>query len=172
MTARLTLGKKKYAAVEAQMQAVVETAEALRRELTAAVVQDAQAYEAVMAAFKLPKETPEQVAARHKALSQATRQATRLPLEVMARAVAVMELAVIVVTRGNLNAITDGASGAALARTAVTAAGYNVRTNLRGLETESAEAFLAQALALEGKANQFDEAIREQLRLRGALTHV
>src|SRR5215216_1666270 len=57
MAAGLTIGKKKYAAVEAQMQAIRVMAESLRKELTQAVDDDSSAFEAVMGAFKLPKET-------------------------------------------------------------------------------------------------------------------
>src|SRR5262249_6188700 len=60
MVARLTVGKKKYAEVEAQMQSVVDSADKLRASLTAAVAADSEAFEAVMEAFKLPKDTAEQ----------------------------------------------------------------------------------------------------------------
>src|SRR5512144_769322 len=64
MVAGLTIGKKKYAEVEAQMQAIRVMAESLRKELTQAVDDDAAAFEAVMGSFKLPKETEEQKTAR------------------------------------------------------------------------------------------------------------
>jgi len=68
MVARLTIGKKKYESVKDQMWALIEQAETLRAELTAAVDEDAAAFEAVMAAFKLPKDTEEQQAARNAAV--------------------------------------------------------------------------------------------------------
>ncbi|MBV5349923.1 cyclodeaminase/cyclohydrolase family protein, partial [bacterium] len=60
MVAGLTIGKKKYAEVEAEMQAIRVVAENLRAELTHAVEDDSAAFEAVMGAFKLPKDTEEQ----------------------------------------------------------------------------------------------------------------
>ena len=74
MVAGLTIGKKKYAEVEAQMQAIRVHAEKLREELTYAVDDDAGAFEAVMGAYRLPKETPEQKAARTTSIQSAITQ--------------------------------------------------------------------------------------------------
>jgi glutamate formiminotransferase/formiminotetrahydrofolate cyclodeaminase len=168
MVARLTAGKKKYAAVEEQMRLVVEQSEALRQKLTAAIRRDAQAFEAVMAAFKLPKDSPEQQEKRTAAVEQATLGATQVPLEVAGMAVEVMELAVQACTLGNLNAISDGAAGAALARAALTGAGYNVRINLSGLnDQEMARSFLDRLHEIETRAASLEEQVRLQLRERG-----
>ena len=93
MVAGLTIGKKKYAEVEAQMQAVRVHAEKLREELTYAVDDDAGAFEAVMGAYRLPKDTPEQKAARTASIQSATVNAAHVPLHVAEGAVKVMELA-------------------------------------------------------------------------------
>ncbi|HAD06702.1 MAG TPA: methenyltetrahydrofolate cyclohydrolase, partial [Anaerolineaceae bacterium] len=71
MVARLTLGKKKYEAVKDRMWAILEQAENLRTELLRNVEEDSQAFEAVMQAFKLPKDTPEQEQQRQQAIQQA-----------------------------------------------------------------------------------------------------
>ncbi len=76
MVARLTIGKKKYAEVEAQMNEILNQAERLRRELTEAVEADSAAFEAVLAAFKLPHESPEQ---KDSARRPSTRPACRPP---------------------------------------------------------------------------------------------
>jgi glutamate formiminotransferase/formiminotetrahydrofolate cyclodeaminase len=170
MVARLTVGKKKYAAVEGQMQTLIEQAETLRKQLTAAVQEDAAAFEAVMAAFKLPKDTPEQEQARAQAVEQATLAAAQVPLSVAAKAVAVMALAVQAVTHGNTNAITDGGSGAALARAALTSAGYNVRINTNGLQDRAAaEGLLADLRKLETRAAELEAEVARQLKERGGL---
>jgi hypothetical protein len=80
-----------------------------------AVAQDAAAYSQVMEAFKLPKDTPEQQQARLAAVEQATLGAIQVPLETAQYAVQALKLAQTVVSLGNLNAISDGASAAALA---------------------------------------------------------
>jgi glutamate formiminotransferase/formiminotetrahydrofolate cyclodeaminase len=173
MVARLTVGKKKYAAVEAQMQALIEQAEALRAELTAAVERDSAAFQAVMAAFKLPKDTPEQSQARTQAIEQATLTASQVPIEVARNAVRVLELALQVVTHGNTNAITDGGSGAALARAALAGAGLNVRVNTLTLQDRAAaEALLAELHSFEVRATELEIEVQQQLRERGGLPPV
>ncbi len=82
MVARLTIGKKKYAEVESRMQAILTQAEALRNDLTLSIQLDASAFESVMAAYKLPKDTPEQQEIRQKAIEQATLLATQAPMGV------------------------------------------------------------------------------------------
>ncbi|MCS7010040.1 MAG: glutamate formimidoyltransferase [Anaerolineales bacterium] len=171
MVARLTLGKKKYAEVEDQMNEILTQAERLRRDLTSAVDEDAAAFEAIMAAFKLPKETEEQQAARLAAIEQATLRAIRVPLTTAEKAVKVLALAERCAALGNLNAITDAASAAAMARAALTAAGYNVRININSLSDKHAgEPFLAQLESLEAKAAALEVEIRKSLTERGGLS--
>lgn len=170
MVARLTLGKKKYAGVEAQMQDVLMQAEALRAALSRAVDEDAAAFEAVMAAFKLPKETAEQQAARDAAVEDATLKAAQVPLENARRALRVIEIAEQAARLGNANAITDAASAAAMGRAALTAAGYNVRINVASLKDKSAgEALLAELSLLETQAAEFETRIRLALEERASI---
>ncbi len=133
MVARLTLGKKKYAAVEQQMYALLAETEDLRAALTAAIEKDARAFEAVMQAFKLPRDTDEEAAQRQSAIDQATMVAAEVPLETARMAVRIIQLAAEAAELGNLNAISDGATGAALAHASLTGAGYNVRINVASL---------------------------------------
>lgn len=171
MVARLTIGKKKYAQVEAQMTEILTQAERLRRELTAAVDEDAAAFEAIMAAFKLPKETGEQQSARSAAIESATLNAIRIPLATAEKAVKAMALAERCTALGNLNAISDAASAAAMCRAALTSAGYNVRINVNSLSDKHAgDPFLAQIEALEAKAAGLDAEVRKTLAGRGGLS--
>jgi glutamate formiminotransferase/formiminotetrahydrofolate cyclodeaminase len=168
MVARLTIGKKKYAAVEETMQAIITQADALRGELAAGVQQDSAAYEQVMAAFKLPKDTPEQQIARVKQIQAATLVASQVPLHTAKLAVQVMELAKEVVKAGNVNALSDGGSAAALARAALTGAALNVRINARELEDKpSAQALLDELGTLELRAAKLESAIRSSIEIRG-----
>ena len=170
MVARLTLGKKKYASVEDQMTEILNQAERLRKELTTAVEEDSAAFEEVMAAFKLPKENPSQEKVRLEAIEKATLLAAQVPLAVANRSVSVMALAERVVALGNLNAISDGASGASMAHAALTSAGYNVRININSLVDKTAgETLLSQLQALETKANKLEKEVRASLKGRGGL---
>ncbi len=170
MVARLTLGKKKYAEVEQQMYAMLASAEGLRKELTATIQRDADAFDAVMAAMRMPRDTDEEAAVRLAAIQDATLKAAQVPLETARMAVEVIGLALQAVTLGNLNAISDGATGAALARAALSGAGYNVRTNVAGLaDLTRGQPLLAEVRRLEARANQLEVQIKEQLVQRGGL---
>jgi glutamate formiminotransferase/formiminotetrahydrofolate cyclodeaminase len=170
MVAGLTIGKKKYANVEAQMQAVRVMAESLRKELTQSVDDDASAFEAVMGAFQLPKETEEGQAIRNAAIQTAMRNAANVPLHVADDAVKVMELALKCAKNGNVNAISDSMSGFAMARAALTAAGYNVKINTNSLEDKArGEKLLNELKELEAKADELEKEIRKTMNERGEI---
>ncbi len=171
MVGRVTLGKKKYAAVEPQMLLMIEKADQLRLDLTAAVERDAAAFNQVMAAFKLPKESPDQEQKRQEAIEQATLAAAQVPLEVARMAVQVLELAVQATSLGNTNAISDAGSGGALARAALTGAGLNVRINAASLQNQAAVApLLAELASLEQRASSLENKIRQNIQARGGIS--
>ena len=170
MVAGLTIGKKKYAAVEAQMQAIRVMAESLRKELTQAVDDDSSAFEAVMGAFKLPKETAEEQTKRNAAIHVATLNAAHVPLRVAKDAVKVMELALKCAREANVNAISDSMSGFAMSRAALTAAGYNVKINLNSLADKSVgEKLLEELKEVEAKADELERDIRQVMGTRGGI---
>jgi len=171
MVARLTIGKKKYAAVEDQMQAILASAEKLRSELTTAIQRDAEAFTDVMEAFKLPKNTSEEATRRQEVIEQATLEAARVPLEVATWSVEAIELARQVVELGNQNTNCDGATSAALARAALAGAGYNVRINLVSLEaSEAAETMLKELGELERRADDQEVQIHKLLAEHGGIS--
>lgn len=171
MVARLTVGKKKYAAVEARMWQIVEQAEALRSELTKAVLEDGAAFDAYLAAVRLPKDTPEQQVARAAALEQATLATIDVPLSVSRNAVDVLRLAVEAARSGNVNAISDAASGAALARAALTGSSLNVRINCPNLpDRAAAQVYVDEINQLDRQASVLESELREALIQRGSLS--
>ncbi len=170
MVAGLTIGKEKYADVEAEMKTVRARAETLRRDLTRAVTEDAHAFEIVMAAFKFPKDTPAQEQARNEAIEQATLNAAQIPLDVARKAVEVMSLAERCAHIGNLSAISDSASAVSIARAALIAAGYNVRINVDTLQKKArGESFVLEVDALEGRAGRIHRQTRHILRERAGM---
>jgi glutamate formiminotransferase/formiminotetrahydrofolate cyclodeaminase len=170
MVAGLTIGKKKYAEVEAEMQAIRVVAENLRKELTQAVDDDAAAFEALMGTFKLPKETDEEKSTRNAAIVAATMNAAHMPLHVAEQVIKVMELALKCARKGNLNAISDSMSGFSMCRASLTAAGYNVRINLNTLEDKAVgEKMLNELKGYEAKADELEKEIRKTLSERGGL---
>ncbi len=169
MVGRLTVGKKKYKAVEPQVWPIIERAEEIRRELEGLVSEDAEAFEAVMAARRLPKATEEQKAARQQAILEATRKAAQVPLRTARLAAEVLDLAAQIATIGNLNAITDAGTAAALARAALTGAALNVRINALDLPQEEAQALVDEITRLTHQADtRYAEAL-ETVHTRGGL---
>jgi glutamate formiminotransferase/formiminotetrahydrofolate cyclodeaminase len=164
----LTVGKKKYAAVEARMWQIIDQAEALRAKLLETMQQDSAAFEAWMAANRLPKETEEQQAARSTAVEAATRTAIEIPLQTAAQSLEAMKLAREAAENGNVNAISDAGSAGELALSAIKAAGYNVRINAPGLlDRVAADAFIHSAREIETQALETITSLRAILSTRG-----
>jgi len=172
MVARLTVGKAKYASAETECWQVIEAGEGLRAELTQAVELDAAAFEGILRARKLPKESEDQKAERAQAIKEATLQAARVPLETAQQALEVLKLAVRMAAIGNLSAISDAAAGANLALAALKSAGLNVRINLQGIEQEAEPAQMLQQLAVfEQQAESLMQELEESLRQRAGLSN-
>ncbi len=170
MVARLTVGKKKYAAVEPQMWTLIDEAESLRAELTRAVTEDAQAFDGILSAMRLPKATPEEQAVRAVQLDRATLHAAEVPLLTAEKAVRVMELAAQAAAIANLNAISDAASAAILSQAALVSAGLNVRINCQSLQDAAPAApLLARLRELQELARSHTAAVNTALRERASL---
>lgn len=159
MVANLTIGKKKYAEVQEDMQAIAQEAEELMTAFTADIDRDSDAYDRVFACFKMPKDTDEEKVARSTAIQEATKYAAQVPLEVARRACTLMPRIAEVALKGNQNAVTDACVAMMSARNAVLAAVLNVRINLTSLKDAELVARLqAEADGLEQQAcNQEQE---------------
>ena len=167
MVARLTIGKKKYAAVETQMQDLAEQADALRGKLSAAIVEDSAAFEAVMQAYRLPKADEVQTGQRTAAIHAATMEAARVPLKTAEMTLDVMRLAQQAAAQGNSNAITDAWSSAVLAHAAISCAGANVRINLAALGGDpEAEKIQNRLEKVDREAGELLKVIRENIKDR------
>jgi formiminotetrahydrofolate cyclodeaminase len=134
MVAHLTLGRKKYAGVSADMQAVSEAAASYSGELAVLAEDDARAYGEVMDAYKLPKGTDTEVEARQVAIEAGLHRAAQVPLRTAQVALRILELVDEAAAKGNPNALTDAGVSALLAATAIDAAGMNVRVNIKSLD--------------------------------------
>jgi glutamate formiminotransferase/formiminotetrahydrofolate cyclodeaminase len=143
MVAGLTMGKKKYAAVDAEMRELAVRAAALGNTLATLVARDAEAYATVTAAYKLPADTPELEALKQSKVDDALLAAAAVPLETATACAEVAELALAVAERGNSNAASDAGISALLAEAGCIGASYNVRINVGALGDRSAGATLA-----------------------------
>lgn len=131
MVCHLTIGKKKYAEVEGEMQDVLTKTEALRDKLTGMIQDDVKAFDAVMGAYGMPKETDADKQARDKAIQVALKLATDVPLACAYAAREVIDLAAIASDKGNLNVISDAGVGVLAGYAALRSAALNVFTNAR-----------------------------------------
>ncbi len=164
MVAGLTVGRKKYAAVDAEMRTLAQEAAQLRQQLGALVERDAASYEAVRAAYALPQEREDQRATREAAVREALLGAAQVPLETARAAVQVAALAATVAERGNRNAVTDACVAALLAEAACKGAALNVRINVASLDPSAA----AEGARLASEARSCVDAAAVSARLAEA----
>ena len=167
MMAGLTAGRKKYADVSDQAEAIVGQAEVVREQLTNAISQDIAAFDGFMAVIRDKSLTG---TARTEAMQKATIRTGEVPLQVMRDCLTVAELSKQIVSIGNTNAITDGASGVLFARAAAEAAGLNVRINALGLQDEAlAQAWRTEVDALNNQILELVEVVLDLTVTRGGL---
>jgi formiminotetrahydrofolate cyclodeaminase len=134
MVCRLTIGKKRFADVADELGGVLEEAEALRVRLTNLADADTRAFDQVMEAYRLPKETQEEQAARQVAIEAALQGATQVPLETARACATVVGLVAQVIPKINPNAVSDAGAAALLAEAGLRGAQLNVAINLGALD--------------------------------------
>lgn len=134
MVCHLTIGKEAYQDVQTDIKATLKESEQLRRRLTDLIDKDTEAFNEVMAAVKLPKETDAQKDQRRQALQQAYKNATCVPLQTAGFCEKVLDIALRVAQKGNKHSITDAAAAALLTQAGVDTALLNVRINLGALK--------------------------------------
>lgn len=136
MVCNLTIGKKKYVEVEGEMIALKEKLEGYQKKFIELGRNDNLAFDKVMNAFKLPKETEEQKELRNKEIENATIGAAEIPSEVMQTAKELLPLLKIIIEKGNRNSLSDVGVAAALVSTASKGAYLNVIINCFSLNNQ------------------------------------
>lgn len=122
--------------------------------------EDTAAFNQIMAAFKLPKETPDEKAVRKAAIQAATQHAIETPMRTMEAAFATFELAEAMARDGNPNSVSDAGVGALCARAAVHGAWMNVKINAGSLtDKELAADFLKRAETIRKQADEMEQRI-------------
>lgn len=169
MVGSLTVGKKKYAAVEADILVLNRRAAALRKRLEGLVQADADAFTPLAAAYKLPKETPAQQAHKAAVLEAALERACAVPLEIMSACCEGITLAAEYAEKGSVMAVSDAGCAALFCKAALQAAGLNVSINTRLMaDNARAAALNAQADAMLAEfvpqADQIYEKLTHSLR--------
>ncbi len=134
MVGNLTVGKKTYADVEDDVRASLDRLAALRARLLALVDEDARAFEPLAAAYRLPKATPEEQAAKNAALQQALVGACDVPLAIMRAVAEVVDETEYLAHHGSRMARSDAGVAAAFARAASDGASLNVYINVASMD--------------------------------------
>lgn len=148
MVGNLTVGKKAYAQVEPEVQVRLTELSALRERLVALVDEDARAFAPLAAAYRMPKETSEQQAAKAAAIQSALAGACEPPLAIMRAVRDVVAHVEFMADQGSRMALSDAGVAAAFARAAADGASLNVFINAKSMD----DAALADALRGEAES--------------------
>ncbi|MFY9189516.1 MAG: cyclodeaminase/cyclohydrolase family protein, partial [bacterium] len=144
MVANLTQGKEKFAADEEYMSQLIQAAAVVRRQLAELMEEDTLAFQQVMAAFKLPRETAAEKEHRQARIQATMIHAAQVPLKTAETALRVLELSQIAAEKGNPSAVSDAGVAALLAQAAVEGAALNVKINLGSIKDQAAKSDLAE----------------------------
>lgn len=163
MVCNLTLGKPKYAEVQADMQLLLEQSEALRTTLTAMIKADIEVFNRVMAAYALPKEIESEKSARSAAIQTALKEATQVPLDCAKACAEAIKLSREAAEKGSLNVVSDAGVAVMAGYGALKSAALNVYINAAGIkDRDFAETKLAE---LEAILNGAETAVEEIYRI-------
>jgi glutamate formiminotransferase / formiminotetrahydrofolate cyclodeaminase len=137
MVANLTHAKKGMESMQTLMEDIAVRAQALKAQFVTAIDEDTKAFNRIAEARKMPKDTDENKAARDKAIDQANKDATLVPLRVLEKSLLAVELAEFVAEKGNPATLSDAGVAGLTARAAAEGANYNVLINLAGMTDEA-----------------------------------
>ncbi|MCP4632471.1 MAG: glutamate formimidoyltransferase [candidate division Zixibacteria bacterium] len=163
MVCRLTVGKKKYKDVKEELTEILQKSEVLRSSASVLIVKDAEAFNQVMKARKLPKNSEEEKEKRNSAMIDATKIAASVPLETVEVSVEILKLALIVAEKGNVNSVSDAGVAGLMAKAAADGAAYNVKINLIGFEDKD---FVTET------TSRLDELLKEAGELSGKISDI
>ena len=146
MAGNLTVGKKKYADVEADVVVLNEKARRLQQELLALVEEDARVFEPLSKAYGMPKDTPDQVAKKQEVMEAALVEACLVPLQIMRKCCEAIEVIAEYASKVSVLAISDVGVGAATCKAALLGASLNVFINTKSMQNrQKAEQFSIEA---------------------------
>lgn len=134
MVGSLTVGKKKYADVEEEMQALRAKSDALQSELLALVEKDAEVFEPLSKAYGMPRETEEQKAEKARVMAVVLKDACAVPVEIMRKCCEAIDIAEQFAAKGSTLAISDAGCAAACLKAALLGASLNVFINTKSME--------------------------------------
>lgn len=167
MVCNLTIGKPKYAEVEARMQNLLQEATELRETLTAMIKADVDVFDKLMACYGLPKSTDAEKAHRTQQIQLVLRDATDVPLQCAIACAKALDLSQIAAEQGSLGVISDAGVAAMSAYAGLKSAALNVQINTASLkDRDFAEDRLKTLQAIMQRAEPQAEAIYQLVKSR------
>ncbi len=168
MMCQLTVSKKAYAEVadsdKVKFESAFQTLEDFRKELTELIDKDTEAFNHIMAAFKLPKETDEEKKIRSAAIQDATWLAIATPYRMSELSVTALRQLQVLVDFGNANAISDLGVGVLLLNAGLKGANMNVKINLSSVkDADRAAKTLQEITAFETEADDLAKNLLQQI---------
>ena len=152
MVGSLTVGKKKYAAVEDDIKSLMERSLTLQERLLTLIDKDAEAFEPLAKAYSLPSSTEEEKQEKAKVMPEVLKGACQVPIDIMECCCMALELIAEYAQKGSAIAISDAGVGAALCASALKGASLNVFINTKSMaDRESAEAYNKKAFEMLDK---------------------
>lgn len=164
MVGNLTVGKKKYAAVEEEIRARMEDLLRLSEEFLSLADQDEEVFKPLAQAYGLPKETPKEREYKEAVMEERLLAATLVPLKIMERSVQTMEILEVLAQKGSVMAVSDVGVGVQFARTALLGGVMNVYINTKSMKNrQKAEELNAHAGELTEKGIKLADRVYGQV---------
>ncbi len=160
MVGSLTVGKKKYAAVEDEIRDLNEKAAALREELLCLVEKDAEVFEPLSKAYGIPKDDP----GREEVMANVLKAAAEVPLAIMKKCCEALDLIAVYAEKGSVLAVSDAVCAASLCRAAMESAALNVYINTKSMaDRQLAETLNREVCAMLQEYSQKADAIYQSV---------
>ena len=134
MVGSLTVGKKKYADVEAEMYELKAKADALQKDLLRLIERDAEVFEPLSKAYGMPRETEEEKAEKARVMEIVLKDACSVPMEIMEKCCEAIDIIEVFAEKGSTLAISDAGVGAAFCKAALEGASLNVFINTKSMK--------------------------------------
>jgi methenyltetrahydrofolate cyclohydrolase len=165
MVCNLTIGKARYRDVEEELSAVLARTEQLRRQLAEMIEEDIESFGAVMQAYAMPRQTPEESVLRSQAIQNALKVATQVPLRCCRVCREIIELSVVVAQQGNSHVVSDAGVAVLVAHAALRSGALNVMINIKAMtDREFVASQLAELDELVSRASAATEACYQSVR--------
>lgn len=165
MVGSLTLGRKKYASIEKEIQQLKNKCDIIKKDLISCIDADAEVFEPLSKAYALPDKTEEEKAYKARVMEECSVQACETPMRIMGKCCEALEAVDELAKKGNLLLISDAGCGAAILKAALMSASLNIFINTRNMkDRETAEKLNQKADFMLDKYGSLADAVFEEVK--------